>query len=133
MKSSMKQLKKYLPCAPFPPTLPVRENRIVMTEFGNLIRCDGASPINRMPSSIGYSVTEQTARNSHEAAKAEKRRRWAIVEKMAKEGASNAEIMEATGYKNAGTVKSIVHQLREAGADIPPRKGGRPKCREQQG
>ena len=113
MKSSMKQLKKYLPCAPFPPTLPVRENRIVMTEYGNLIRCDGSSPINRMPPSIGYSVTKQTSRNSHEAAKAEKRRRWAIVEKMAKEGASNAEIMEATGYKNAGTVKSIVHRMRE--------------------
>ena len=128
MKSSMKQLKKYLPCAPFPPTLPVRENRIVMTEFGNLIRCDGSSPINRMPPSIGYSVTEQTARNSHEAAKAEKRRRWAIVEKMAKEGASNAEIMEATGYKNAGTVKSIVHQMREQGIDIPERRRG---CKKQ--
>ena len=128
MKSSMKQLKKYLPRAPFPPTLPVRENRIVMTEFGNLIRCDGSSPINRMPPSIGYSVTEQTARNSHEAAKAEKRRRWAIVEKMAKEGASNAEIMEATGYKNAGTVKSIVHRMREQGIDIPERRRG---CKKQ--
>lgn len=131
MKASMK-LKRHLPCAPFPPTKPIRENRIVMTEYGNLIRLDGSSPINRMPSSIGYSVTEQTARNSHEAAKAEKRRRWAIVEKMACEGYSNEEIMKATGYKTAGTVKSIVHQLREAGADIPPRKGGRPKCREQQ-
>ena len=128
MKSSMKQLKKYLPRAPFPPTKPIRENRIVMTEFGNLIRCDGSSPINRMPSSIGYSVTEQTTRNSHEAAKAEKRRRWAIVEKMAKEGASNAEIMEATGYKNAGTVKSIVHRMREQGIDIPERRRG---CKKQ--
>lgn len=128
MKSSMKQLKKYLPRAPFPPTLPVRENRIVITEFGNLIRCDGSSPINRMLSSIGYSVTEQTTRNSHEAAKAEKRRRWAIVEKMAKEGASNAEIMEATGYKNAGTVKSIVHRMREQGIDIPERRRG---CKKQ--
>ena len=124
----MKQLKKYLPCAPFPPTKPIRENRIVMTEYGNLIRLDGSSPINRMPSSIGYSVTEQTARNSHEAAKAEKRRRWAIVEKMAKEGASNAEIMEATGYKNAGTVKSIVHRMREQGIDIPERRRG---CKKQ--
>ena len=127
MKASMK-LKRHLPRAPFPPTKPIRENRIVMTEYGNLIRLDGSSPINRMPSSIGYSVTEQTARNSHEAAKAEKRRRWAIVEKMAKEGASNAEIMEATGYKNAGTVKSIVHRMREQGIDIPERRRG---CKKQ--
>ena len=127
MKASMK-LKRHLPRAPFPPTKPVRENRIVMTEYGNLIRCDGSSPINRMPSSIGYSVTEQTARNSHEAAKAEKRRRWAIVERMAIEGASDSEIMAATGYKNAGTVKSIVHQMRAQGIEIPERRRG---CKKQ--
>ena len=125
----MKQLKKYLPRAPWPPTKPIRENRLVMTEYGNLIRCDGSSPINRMPSSIGYSVTEQTSRNSHEAASAEKRRRWAIVEKMAREGYSNEEIMKATGYKTAETVKSIVHQMREAGIDIPERRRG---CKKQQ-
>lgn len=129
MKSSMKQLKKYLPRAPFPPTLPVRENRIVMTEYGNLIRCDGSSPINRMPPSIGYSVTEQTSRNSQAARSAEKQRKWAIVERMALEGCSNAEIMEATGYKSASTVKSIVHQMRLQGIEIPERRRG---CRKQQ-
>lgn len=128
MKSSMKQLKKYLPRAPFPPTKPVRENRVVATEYGNII-IPRDSPINRMPPSIGYSVTEQTSRNSHEAAKAEKRRRCAIVERMAKEGASNAEIMEATGYKNAGTVKSIIHQMRAQGIDIPERRRG---CKKQE-
>jgi transposase len=81
-----------------------------------------------MPSSIGYSVTEQTTHNSHEAASAEKRRRWAIVEKMAREGYSNEEIMKATGYKTAGTVKSIVHQMREQGIDIPERRRG---CKKQ--
>lgn len=122
------KLKRHLPRAPFPPTKPIRENRIVVTEFGNLIRCDGSSPINRMPSSIGYSVTEQTARNSHEAAKAEKKRRWGIVLKMALEGSSNEEIMKATGYKTADTVKSIVHQMRKQGIEIPERRRG---CKKQ--
>ena len=71
MKSSMKQLKKYLPRAPFPPTKPVRENRVVATEYGNII-IPRDSPINRMPASIGYSVTEQTSRNSQAARSAEK-------------------------------------------------------------
>ena len=105
MKASMK-LKRHLPCAPFPPTLPVRENRIVMTEYGNLIRLDGSSPINRMPSSIGYSVTEQTARNSHEAAKAEKRRRWAIVEKMrGREEDQNAESSRGNVFHRLAVVR----------------------------
>ncbi len=101
----------------------------MMTEYGNLIQCDGSSPINRMPPSIGYSVTEQTAKNSHAARSVEKQRRWEIVRKMALEGASNAEIMKATGYKTAGTVKSIVHQMREQGIEIPERRRG---CKKQQ-
>ena len=101
----------------------------MMTEYGNLIRCDGSSPINRMPPSIGYSVTETTTRNSQAARSAEKRRRWEIVRRMALDGASNAEIMEATGYKNAGTVKSIVHRMREQGIDIPERRRG---CKKQE-
>ena len=52
MKASMK-LKRHLPCAPFQPTLPVRENRIVMTEDGKLIRLDGSVPSDRLPSCSG--------------------------------------------------------------------------------
>lgn len=113
------KIKRHLPCAPFPATKEYHDDRYIRLADGSVYR--------RKPSSfdtvysIGQAVTEESKKNSHAAALAERERKWRIIRKMVKEGESLEAMMEATGYKSAESVYHALRVMRDAGEDIPER------------
>ena len=124
MSNSMRIIR-HLPCAPFPPTKPVKTHTHV--NHGGDITYYGKSSLDNV-THIGQAVTEQSKRNSHAYQTARKAKRYAIIRQMAKEGASYAEMAEETGYTRE-SVRTAIKRMREAGEDIPELKRG-PKCKK---
>ena len=120
------KIKRHLPCAPFPPSKPIRNDHYYVNHAGELVY-NGKSPLDNV-AHIGQAVTEQSKRNSHAYQTARKAKRYAIIRQMAKEGASYQEMAEETGY-TLESVRTALKRMREAGEDMPELKRG-PKCRK---
>ena len=121
MKSSMK-LKRHLPCAPFAPTKPLKDNNYIVNHAGQVVH-RGQSPLGNVKS-IGQARTEQSDRNAHAYQVSRKQKRWAIIREMLKEGATYEELMDETGYKTRESIRSAIYRMREAGEVLPdPKKG----------
>lgn len=120
------KIKRHLPCAPFPPSKPKRNDHCYVNHAGELVY-NGKSPLDNV-AHIGQAVTEQSKRNSHAFQTSRKAKRYAIIRQMAKEGASYQEMAEETGY-TLESVRTALKQMREAGEDIPELKRG-PKCKK---
>ena len=119
MKSSMRIIRK-LPPAP----RPTRDYRNpYLDAFGNRIS---------MPSPVKGFSDEKIRERVKECCEKRKKtaaEKQAIVVKMALEGKTDKEMMEATGYAK-DSVRRIINMKRNEGLDIPARKKGRKKqCR----
>lgn len=121
LKSSMK-LKRHLPCAPFAPTKPLRDNDYIVNHAGQVVH-RGQSPLGNVKS-IGQARTEQSDRNAHAHQVSRKQKRWAIIREMLKEGATYEELMDETGYKTRESIRAAIYKMRQAGEVLPdPKKG----------
>lgn len=69
-------------------------------------------------------ASQERARRFQERRKKEAYERQMGVVELARQGLSDAEIAERTGYRTT-TVNNIIGEFRRNGVEIPPRKKGR--------
>lgn len=115
------KIKRHLPCAPFPATKAFKSDHFYVNSHGDIVYND-TSPL-REVAHIGQAVTEQSKINAHAGAIARKNKRWEIIREMMQQGATHAEMAEATGYAR-GSIGNIIKKMRDAGVDLPELKRG---------
>ena len=124
MNSSMK-IKRELPPAPKTATKTVHDPRYLGDGRFTHVHKPTASPID------DFGRSDRAVENAHKAQQDIKSKRHALVKKMALEGASDEEIVKASGYA-LGSVRRMLWQWRQEGEDIPKReKGRKKKCGNQ--
>lgn len=119
MNSSMK-IKRPLPKAPRTATKTVHDNRFLGEGINTYIHKPSPSPMD------DFGQSEHTKENASRHKKLEMERKHKIMKVMLKEGATDAEIAEATGYTQQ-TVHTLIRDMKRQGIDIPDRKRGREK------
>ena len=112
------KIKRHLPCAPFPPTKAFKSEHFYVNCHGDIVY-----NVAREVAHIGQAVTEQSKINAHAGAIARKNKRWEIIREMMQQGATHAEMAEATGYAR-GSIGNIIKKMRDAGVDPPELKRG---------
>lgn len=120
-KASIKSIN--LPEAPRPATETVRDSRYYGSGNHTYKITKSVSPLDARNRAKESEICQVRVR--------EKLRKWAIVEKMVKEGATVDEIATKTGYTEK-SVYSVLKLMRQAGYDIPARKRGR-KAKDDKG
>ena len=115
-------IKRKLPPAPKTATKTVHDPRIIGDGRYTAFHRPSPSPID----SFGHS--EKAVANSHKAQSEKMLKRQAIVKELARKGASDEEISQASGYA-LGSVRRLLWKWRQDGEDIPVREKGRKKCK----
>lgn len=115
--ASMKILRK-LPPAPKTATKTIRDPRFY--SYG----CHTFMYTPHIPGWAEDKASQERAMQFQERRKKEAYERQMGVVELAKQGLSDAEIAERTGYR-VTTVNNIIGEFRRSGVEIPPRKKGR--------
>lgn len=108
------KLKRHLPCAPFPPTKPVRNDHLV--GYGVYTYESPQTVMDlRIPPTKSDSKTTEAEREMK------------IILDLAREGKTASEISAETGF-NMNRIKAVVNRFAEYGAKLAPEK--KPKRRK---
>ena len=113
-------IKRKLPPAPKTATKTVHDPRYLGDGRFTHIHNPTASPID------DFGRAERALENAQKTQQEIKRKRHELVKKMAMEGASDEEIVKASGY-SIGSVRRMLWQWRQEGEDIPKREKGKKK------
>ena len=110
---------------PWPATKPHHDPMMWGESVASMHRAE--KPI---PTFAAETVKSQTIAKARARAAGKAEKRHDIVARLAREGMSDEEIAEQTGYK-PDSVRRLIGKMRKEGVSIPLRQRGRKKCSRQ--